>query len=329
MLKSPESKSNRDADIINFAQKVFNQGHDLLDFIYGLQEHFRNLLVTRATSSDKMLETSDHFKNMYQEKASQFSENDLLHYIDLLTQSEMLLKFSPNPQLILELLLLKIAHKPLSIELEELLNYLKTNNPSESSNTLNPNSKKDKNPPQEAPKKKIETSDGLMEYQTAGSTEALNRFDGLKSDIFPKSSNKVKEDPVRKTDTVNISITDVQNDWEKIVDEIRKQKIALASFLIDGFPNKMQDGILEIAFDPKTQFHMEHIQKNAGVIENILKDKFQAPIRIKCTPLDFEAAGINKKIHSPEEIIEDIKNKEPVLKKIIEVFDCKEIDEAD
>lgn len=328
ILKSPESKSSRDADIINFAQKVFNQGHDLLDFIYGLQEHFRNLLVTRATGSNKMLETSDHFKNLYQEKADQFSENDLLQCIDLLTQSEALLKFSPHPQLILELLLLKIAHKPLSIELEELLSYLKSNPDSVSTSNYD-SPKKHHNPTPEPPKKKIEASDRRMTYQTADTNEASNPFDGLKSSIFPKPSNKVKEDPVRKTYTANISINDVQNDWEKIVEEIRKQKIALASFLIDGFPFKIQNNLLEIAFDPKTQFHMEHIQKNATVIENILESKFHTPIRIKCTSLDFESAGIDKRILTPEEVIEDIKNKEPVLKKIIEVFDCKEIEEGD
>jgi DNA polymerase-3 subunit gamma/tau len=327
MLQKPNSQSPSDADIINYAQKVFNQGHDLLDFIYGLQEHFRNLLVTRATDSIKLLETSDHFKNLYQEKAGQFSENDLLHYIDLLTQSEALLKFSPNPQLILELLLLKLAHKPLSIELGELLNYLKSNNPPDSSGTSNPDSSvKTKNTSQQSPKKKIETNDLRPAYQAAASKKTSNPFDSLKSDVFPKASVTVQEDKIKKTYTVDISITDIQNDWDKIVEEIKKQKIALASFLIDGFPYKMKDNLLEIAFDPKTQFHMEHIQKNAGTIENLLETKFHAPIRIKCTSLDFESAGIEKKVRSPEEVIEDIKSKEPVLKKIIEVFDCKEIE---
>lgn len=320
----------KDADIINFAQRVFNQGHDLLDFIYGLQEHFRNLLVTRATDSVKLLETSDHFKKLYQEKAGQFSENDLLHYIDLLTQSEALLKFSPNPQLILELLLLKLAHKPLSIELEELLNYLKSNNPPDSSDTSNPGSSVTmKHTSQESPKKKIETNDLRVTYKAAALKKTSNPFDSLKSNSFPKASATVQENPVKQTYAVDISIKDIQNDWDKIVEEIKKQKIALASFLIDGFPHKMHDNLLEIAFDPKTQFHMEHIQKNAQTIESLLESRFHVPIRIKCTSLDFESAGIEKKVRSPEEVIEDIKNKEPVLKKIIEVFDCKEIEEGD
>ena len=309
-------QQKKDSDIIEFSQKVFNQGHDLLDFIYGLQEHFRNLLITKATNSIKLLETSDHFKNLYQENSGKFLENDLLHYIDILTQSEVLLKFSPNPQLILELLLLKLTHKPLSIELEELLNYLKQNNSDNKNSDI-------------SPKKKIESVTNQQNFQKPIQNELANPFDRLKTDPFPKATNTIQEPQVGKTYPVEISLLQVQNDWNKIVEEIKKQKIALGSFLIDGVPHKIHNNCLEIAFDPKTQFHMEHIQKNAATIEKLLETKFQLPLKIKCTELDFKRAGISKEIHSPEEVIEDIKNKEPVLKKIIEMFDCKEIDDMD
>lgn len=321
-------QQKNDAPIIEYAQKVFNQGYDLLDYIYGLQEHFRNLLITKATGSVKLVETSDHFKNLYQENTGKFAENDLLHYIDLLTQSENMIKFSPNPRLILELLLLKLAHKPLSVDLEALMKALKSNNPSADGNgakSLTPDSQKKK------------VNDNLIPYQTPHKKEAQpnpstnpstrhavsgNPFDRLKSDPF--AATQVQESQEQKSFSVNISLADVQRDWEKIVAEIKKQKVALGSFLIDGVPHRVHNNCLEIAFDPKTQFHMEHIQKNARVIEKLLEAKFQMPLKIRCTSLDFESAGITKQIHAAEEIIEDIKNKEPVLKKIIEKFDCKE-----
>lgn len=311
-------KQKKDSDIIEFAQKVFNQGHDLLDFIYGLQEHFRNLLITKATNSTKLLETSDHYKNLYQENCAKFLENDLLHYIDILTQSEALLKFSPNPQLILELLLLKLTHKPLSIELEELLNFIKSD---KSSNAPD-------NGASTAPKKKIESVTSQQNTPKPIQSESTNPFDRLKSDPFPKTTKTIQEPEAKKT-YPDISLSRVQNDWDKIVEEIKKQKMALGSFLVDGVPHKIQDNCLEIAFDPKTQFHLGHIQKNAAVIEKLLETKFQLPLKIKCIELDFQTAGIKKKVHSTEEVIEDIKNKEPVLKQIIEMFGCIEIEDGD
>jgi DNA polymerase-3 subunit gamma/tau len=90
-----------------------------------LEEHIRHLLIARATGSTKLLETSDYFKNRYEEKAALHAEKDLLQYLDILTRNESLLKYAENPQLILELLLLKLAHKPLAVDLEELLELLK------------------------------------------------------------------------------------------------------------------------------------------------------------------------------------------------------------
>jgi len=133
-------RQKNDGEILQFAQKVFFQGHDVINFIHGLEEHFRNLLVTRATASAKLLETSDYFKNLYQENAARFVEKDLVHYLDILTQNESLLKYSENPQLILELLLLKLAHKPLTVDLEELLALLKNlpNLPDDATNLGDP-----------------------------------------------------------------------------------------------------------------------------------------------------------------------------------------------
>lgn len=318
----------KDADILHYAQKVFSQGHDLLDFIYGLQEHFRNLLVTRATNSMQLLETSDHFKNLYQENAEKFAENDLLHYIDLLTQSEALIKFSPNPQLILELLLLKLAHKPLSIELEKLLDLAKSQSQTSPGSFSNGGSRK--NPPPQPEKKKVDPVVTTQKTASRQSSDAANPFDKLKSDPFSQTTKthtaSIREPSPSKSYPNDISLAEVLQMWGEIVEEIKRQKIALGSFLTDGVPHKINDNYLEIAFDPKTQFHMEHIQKNAAVIEKMLKTKFELPLKIKCASVDFEQAGIEKNIHDPEEIMEDIKNKEPVLRKIIEVFDCTEMD---
>jgi DNA polymerase-3 subunit gamma/tau len=316
-----------DAQIIEYAQRVFTQGHDLLDFVYGLQEHFRNLLVTKATNSVKLLETSDHFKNLYQESSDKFAENDLLHYIDLLTQSENLIKFSPNPQLILELLLLKLAHKPLSVDLEELLKSLKSNNSISDDGGRNPASISQKKKANDSTLQ-VKSAGDTKNHASTGKKETTNPFDRLKS-TDPFTQTKVHEPAPKKTYPANISLSDVQKDWGRIVEEIKKQKIALGSFLIDGIPHKIEDNCLEIAFDVKTQFHMEHIQKNSREIEKFLEERFRLPLKINCISMDFESNGIGKKVHSPEEVIEDIKNKEPVLKKIIEQFDCEEIDDAE
>ncbi|NOX37664.1 MAG: DNA polymerase III subunit gamma/tau [Calditrichaeota bacterium] len=317
-----------DAKIIDYAQRLFEQGHDLMDFLYGLQDHFRNLLVVRSTGSTRLLEVSDGVKQLYQEKAGNFSEKDLIHYLDILVQSENLLKFSPNPQLILELLLLKLSHKPRAVDVEALLSRLRSGGwgggpageGGDSRNVPSPGTVSGK-------------PAGPSRVQAPAATPASSRmavppirekpvadFEQLKQQVKSR-----QQTPAEKPATsVKISLEELQERWDQIIETIKKQKIALGSFLQDGVPWKLEGGFLEIAFDPRTRFHMEHVQKNATIIERIFARELNLPLRIRCVEQPFDQAGIKKKVHSPEEILEDIKNKEPVLNKIIELFDCTE-----
>lgn len=340
-------QQKNDGEILQFAQKVFSQGHDVINFIHGLEEHFRNLLMTRATASTKLLETSDYFKNLYQENAERFAEKDLVHYLDILTQNESLLKYSENPQLILELLLLKLAHKPLTVDLEELLALLRdqADDAADSGGPPSPRPLPDTPsvgpasgvPPKPSPEPPKPSSGG---FKISEKKDAKNQFESLKKSILPASPPSeniaVEELPSDAEEPAaaenhhsvpSISLSAVIEKWNDLIAAVRREKIALSSFLQDGVPYRIEGSSIEIAFDPKTGFHMSHVQKNAATIERIMAEEFQLPLRIKCIKLKFEQEGIQKNVQSPEEIFENMKNKEPVLKKIIELFDCENLDD--
>ena len=150
---------------------------------------------------------------------------------------------------------------------------------------------------------------------------ATSDFEVLKPPLQSRPTNTADPKTARP---VSVTLEALQKQWEQIVVTVKKQKIALGSFLQDGVPWKLVGNVLEIAFDPKTRFHMEHVQKNRTAIERIFARDLELPLRIRCVEKRFNEAGIVKKIHSPEEILEDIKNKEPVLNRIIELFDCTE-----
>jgi len=319
-----------DASILNFVQKIVNTGHDLMDFLYGLEEHFRNLLVVKSTQSTERLNTSDYFKKLYQEKAANFQPIDLLQFIEILIQGETILKFSPNPQLVLELLLLKLANKPKTVEIEQLLDMLQKMPESTglqrpaAASTLS-NSSPVATPPKVQEEKKTA-------YQPAHRKNSAPKVDWseLKATTLPKSSPETAT--FQKTRTTGVSQNSIdfkklQEDWNKFVEAVKQNKIALGSFLQDSVPYRLQGDTLQLAFDPSTSFHMEHVQKNIPVIEKIWEKAFDVRLRVQCLAVDFQKAGIEKKIHTAQEIIDDIKNKEPVLKKIIELFDCENLDE--
>ncbi len=337
-------REQNDSGILNFAREVFLHGHDVMNFLHGLQEHFRNLLITRATGSAKLLETSDYFKQKYEQIAKAFSEKDLLHYLDILTSNEELLKFSENPQLVLELLLLKLAHKPLAVELSELLKLIKAQASSGGGGTAAPASSTGSGA---APGGGGSISGGAKKNASGPATAGSSRFS------FPSAPPpRVQESPAPAPPapgnavtassvisvppppseagptgkTAPVELARVQQQWEAILNAVKQEKIALASFMQDGVPHRIQGNTLEIAFDPKNSFHREHVQKNARIIEQILTNKFQLPLSIRCISVDFQKEGIQKPSQSPEEIFADMKEKEPVLKKIIDLFDCESLD---
>ena len=150
---------------------------------------------------------------------------------------------------------------------------------------------------------------------------------------FPPAS-KPEAQPEKQTvesepsDSIQVEITidDIRKKWNSLLGAVRREKIALASFLQDGVAKEVDGQIVHIAFDAKTGFHKDHVQKNAAIIENELKKIFGVTLKIQTLAVDFEEAGIQKTTQSPEEVFENMKNKEPVLKKIIELFDCENTD---
>jgi len=330
MITRPET-----AGILEYCKKVFSSGHDVIDFLHGLQEHFRNILLTLSLKDTKILEVSDFLKERYEKSVSSFDEKDIIHYLHILGDSEQQLKYSFFPELTLELILLKIAFKPSSIQIGELLEHL-GKIPSETPQGGGDNSTKpsdlSKNSQERSFQNKGKNSDLLKPPVKIEKThqdtapQNKNEFQNLESSL--KNYQQFTEiGPTKDTEaTKNFSIDlgDIKSKWSDIVNKVRTNKIALASFLEEGIPYATEHNRLIIAYDNSSTFHLEHVEKNRKVIESILKQDFQLPINIQFKLIDFRGEGIEKAPRTPEEVIADIKNKEPIIRKIIDVFGLDE-----
>lgn len=114
---------------LSLVEDIFNQGYDMGEFLSGLAEHLRNMLVVNATGNANLLEGLESYKERYQqaEVARNFSETDLLRLIQLATDTAFQIKRSVNPKLMLEMALVKMIKMDRSIELDTLISNL--NNP--------------------------------------------------------------------------------------------------------------------------------------------------------------------------------------------------------
>jgi DNA polymerase III subunit gamma/tau len=109
-------------DVFRFVQDVVEGGYDLSEFYRGLTDAVRTLLVVRFDGPDAA-EVRDELRPLWVERADAFSTGDLLRMLAQVAELDADGRFrkSSNPRILLESLLLRLAHLPRTVEIEQLL----------------------------------------------------------------------------------------------------------------------------------------------------------------------------------------------------------------
>ncbi len=98
-------------------EEILSKGFDGHNFIVGLSEHFRNLMVSKDQATVRLLEVTDNVKQKYFEQAQRASLSYLLSALNLSSQCDLYYKSSKNQRLHVELTLMKLAHLPSVVNL--------------------------------------------------------------------------------------------------------------------------------------------------------------------------------------------------------------------
>ncbi|HYE97211.1 MAG TPA: DNA polymerase III subunit gamma/tau [Rubricoccaceae bacterium] len=110
--------------VLALVAEVVRRGYDLQEFLSGLAEHLRDLLVVAATGETALIEATDATRQRYREAARAWAEADLLHLLTVVEAAETALRTSRQPRLTLELALLKLASLERVADLDLLLDRL-------------------------------------------------------------------------------------------------------------------------------------------------------------------------------------------------------------
>lgn len=103
------------------AEKVVMSGYDIQDFLHGLEEHFRNLLVVRSTGETRLIEAAGEVRGQYASVAERFSEGDLLRLLKLASDTALAVRHSPQPRLRLEVALITMIKIDATVSIGDLL----------------------------------------------------------------------------------------------------------------------------------------------------------------------------------------------------------------
>ena len=112
------------ASLLRMVDEILSQGYDLQEFLVGLSNHLRNLLVAVTMPDTSLIEAAESVKSRYADGGKQFTEPDLLRYLMILSEGEQQLRVSVQPRLQMELTLLKMASMAHAVDLREALKKL-------------------------------------------------------------------------------------------------------------------------------------------------------------------------------------------------------------
>ncbi len=272
------------AALVKRAHEVFNKGVEVGEFLAGLGEHFRNLLIAKTTGSVEMIDLPAEMKSKYIAEADQWNSGDLLRLIQLTTDAKVNLKSALNQRTHLELLLLKMGSLDKTITIQQLIQAIESGGTSRKNTTLT---------------SKPVSSSGMHSVK--------------EGKPHSKTGQVSKEAGEQQTDSQHDDAGDlkkIKQHWEKIIEEVRQTNVSLATFLKHGEPHQIKHNTLAITFHKSADFQRQNVKNKANVIEKAIRKLIGRSLRIKCI-----LSNQNSKI------IPDTKEVDEMAEKLAKDFD--------
>lgn len=309
---------------LKIVETVFAQGYDMAEFLNGLSEHLRNILVVQATQQSELLEGLENFGERYQQAAKAFSETDLLRLIQMAAESAYQIKRSSNPRLLLEMLFVKMINMDRSVQLQELLDSLGNLPGNPGTGTPQSAPEASERPAEKQGVKTVPNQSGTVALKQIGPMITLPKPGTEKSapEPQPVSGEPADIDPV-------VALNKVREKWPFIIDAVKSQKIHIGSFLNEGRPTAVDGGALEVAFGRENGFHIKAIMQHRKLIQEIVLQQTGCRLKLICKKTDAEqveenSSGVKETVAvqgateaEPSDDVMDI----PILKKVLDVFD--------
>ncbi|MDI9339468.1 MAG: DNA polymerase III subunit gamma/tau [Sediminibacterium sp.] len=106
-------------EIMLIFDDILKKGFDAHNFIIGLGEHLRNILVSKDPQTVALLEISDALKQRYSQQAQQCTLQFLLKSLALISKTDVNFKSAKNQRLLVEMALMQMTYLTASADAEK------------------------------------------------------------------------------------------------------------------------------------------------------------------------------------------------------------------
>ena len=270
-------KSHDTLCAIQLVDEVIKSCYDLREFVSGLTEHLRNLLIVRSTESTQLIEVSENYKKRYEKEANQFTEQDLLRYIKQTNELDQALRWAAQPRYRLEAGLIQMAKMESSVQIGELLQQLdvlkKKMNGNSSINLTqsSPEFRQHNTSPSSNLKVVGEVGAGYLKSKSAISYSSLIGTDPTKLTEtsrlaeFQQTSQRVAEQP---TTIQSASVEEITKHWSAFVSNVSKSHIAVGTSLTETSILDVHNGMVRISCPD--DYHFSTLKRNRDFLSSTL-----------------------------------------------------------
>ena len=340
-----EHDADQGLELIN---TLLQEGYDIQEFLIGLTEHLRNLYIAHHSKQLYMVEASEETKSKYKQFASDFSRDDLMRMLHLVSEAQIKIKDANQPRIQFEITLLKLIHMERSESLAKLLSDLEEvkKNSKNLASLSSPESKpavqekKNEDPATEPAKENVtasaEESSSVVEEELPSSeqeqeatkviddefdigTPALQtRFsqvnEASKEEV--KTEIKVETTAQHSQEAKNLQIEDIKSAWPEFIDSLNGSVSSILKMQTErALPVKLKGTELSLECDNQLAKTMldEQAKELAGKLQECigvsLLFNVEVSQKIKQT-----------KARNPYERFKEIQQKDPMIRSLVERF---------
>jgi len=329
--------------LLDQANLLFSRGISVTEFLQGLSEHLRNLLIVKVAGISDYLDVSDADAKALEEQAAYLEERDLLRMQHIVTETIKEQRFVSNQLVSVELMLLKLARSTRALDIDAILSGETATPRVVAPPAKPPVSSKKSSPPGGAkpvvekavapspppPVEKPVSAEPAVEEKTAPPPVDAAPV-GVKSTPSPvevapdeeaspePESAPVQEPEASEDEQDEVKIESILNLWDKFTENLTQISRSTSAFMSEGSPIGLDKNSLKISFAPEQKYHIQMLMKNESEINRIAHKVFGTKLSVKL----LEENGRKPKQRKEDEILAH-----PTSQHLLDIFDGEIIDD--
>ena len=318
-------------------EEITMRGYDIREYLAGLMEHLRNLLVASTVGSARLIETSEFYKKKYVDEAASFSPSDLLRLIKIAADTDAAIRWNQSTsggRFKLEIGLLQMVRLDRSVQIGELLEQLEglKKKLAAGSSEREPFPVQKAAPPAIAPaiRGSVKASQPSLRPEqivlpAAPVPEIIPALTGQPAlSMTPVARPLPAESPAAD----RISIDEAQAKWPALVAEVCKKRIAVGTMLGETALVGVGGGSLKISCPD--DFHLDQLMRNRQFITDLAQNIYGAKVRLDTILANARSRESTAPAHTAEtkpseQPASATVGEHPIVQALIREFGAREI----